>query len=48
MFQPETEYDVFPPSIDIKDFYAYPETFVTTDGELYISVPPSAAPHSEV
>src|SRR6266508_2180368 len=29
MFQPETEYDVFPTSIDIKDFYPYPETFVT-------------------
>jgi Protein of unknown function DUF262/HNH endonuclease len=29
MFQPETEYDVLPASIDIKDFHEYPELFVT-------------------
>jgi hypothetical protein len=29
MFQPETEYDVLPISIDVKDFHEYPELFVT-------------------
>lgn len=29
MFQPETEYDVVPTSIDVKDFHEYPELFVT-------------------
>jgi hypothetical protein len=29
MFQPETEYDVIPTSIDVKDFHEYPELFVT-------------------
>jgi len=29
MFQPETEYDVVPDAISIKDFHEYPELFVT-------------------
>jgi len=29
MFQPETEYDVVPTSIDVKDFHEYPQLFVT-------------------
>lgn len=29
MFQPETEYDVVPDAINIKDFHEYPELFVT-------------------
>ena len=29
MFQPETEDDVIPASIDVKDFHEYPELFVT-------------------
>lgn len=29
MFQPETEYDVVPSSVDVKDFFEYPELFVT-------------------
>jgi hypothetical protein len=29
MFQPETEYDVVPASVDVKDFHEYPELFVT-------------------
>ncbi len=29
MFQPESEYDVVPDAIAIKDFHEYPELFVT-------------------
>ncbi len=29
MFQPDTEYDVLPTSIDVKDFHEYPQLFVT-------------------
>jgi hypothetical protein len=28
MFQPETEYDVVPTSIDVKDFHEYPDHIV--------------------
>jgi Protein of unknown function DUF262/HNH endonuclease len=29
MFQPETEYDVVPTTVDVRDFHEYPELFVT-------------------